>query len=71
MSEIGPGPEGQANGGGDRETNMWAMFIHFSILCGWAVPLAGLILLVIWSLLLRPSGWACGLLNACRARSDA
>lgn len=62
MSEIGPGPEGQStgeheqkpasptpSGGDDRETNMWAMFIHFSILCGWAVPLAGLIVpIILW-----------------------
>lgn len=62
MSEIGPGPEGQStdesqaepappapSGGDDRETNMWAMFIHFSILCGWAIPLAGLIVpIVLW-----------------------
>ena len=64
MSEIGPGPEQQstdenqqnpvppaASGGDDRETNMWAMFIHFSILCGWAVPLAGLIVpIILWQL---------------------
>ncbi|MEE4216497.1 MAG: DUF4870 domain-containing protein [Xanthomonadales bacterium] len=64
MSEIGPGPEGQSTGenqkepapatppGGDeRETNMWAMFIHFSILCGWAVPLAGLIVpILLWQI---------------------
>jgi len=62
MSEIGPGPEGQSTDesqaepappapttGDDRETNMWAMFIHFSILCGWAVPLAGLIVpIILW-----------------------
>ena len=62
MSEIGPGPEGQSTGDSqaetappappssdDRETNMWAMFIHFSILCGWAVPLAGLVVpIILW-----------------------
>lgn len=64
MSEIGPGPEGQSTGenqqeaaspatpsSDERETNMWAMFLHFSILCGWAVPLAGLIVpIIIWQL---------------------
>lgn len=64
MSEIGPGPEDQSTGenrgepapptpsaGDDRETNMWAMFIHFSILCGWAVPLAGLIVpIILWQI---------------------
>ena len=64
MSEIGPGPESQSTGedqqvpaspapsaGDDRETNMWAMFIHFSILCGWAVPLAGLIVpIILWQI---------------------
>ena len=30
---------------------MWAMFIHFSILCGWAVPLAGLIVpIILWQI---------------------
>jgi len=30
---------------------MWAMFIHFSILCGWAVPLAGLIVpILLWQI---------------------
>jgi uncharacterized Tic20 family protein len=35
----------------DKETNKWAMFIHFSILAGWVVPLAGLIVpILIWQL---------------------
>jgi len=35
----------------DRETNQWAMFIHFSILAGWVVPLAGLIVpILIWQM---------------------
>jgi len=64
MNEIGPGPNDQStdesrrktadsvpSGSGDRETNMWAMFIHFSILCGWAVPLAGLIVpILLWQI---------------------
>lgn len=60
MSEIGPGPERSqtpeppadpAAPGGDRETNQWAMFIHFSILAGWFVPLAGLIVpILLWQI---------------------
>ena len=52
MSEIGPGPEDRDAPPSqpaspeaaapppvrDRETNQWAMFIHFSILAGWVVP---------------------------------
>ena len=35
----------------DRETNQWAMFIHFSILAGWAIPLAGLVVpILLWQL---------------------
>ena len=35
----------------DRETNQWAMFIHFSILAGWVVPLAGLVIpILLWQL---------------------
>ena len=35
----------------DRETNQWAMFIHFSILAGWIVPLAGLIVpILLWQM---------------------
>jgi uncharacterized Tic20 family protein len=63
MSDIGPGPENNStseqspNAGStapapvtrDRETNQWAMFIHFSILAGWAIPLAGLIVpIILW-----------------------
>ena len=66
MSDIGPGPEedrsseeakvtnqpAQAETSGrDRETNQWAMFIHFSILAGWVVPLAGLIVpILLWQI---------------------
>ena len=64
MNENGPGPNDQSTGenqqqpantgspgSGDRETNMWAMFIHFSILCGWAVPLAGLVVpILLWQI---------------------
>jgi uncharacterized Tic20 family protein len=35
----------------DRETKQWAMFIHFSILAGFAVPLAGLIVpILLWQI---------------------
>ncbi len=61
MSDIGPGPEenGTSNLNPpendavsvaiDRETRQWAMFIHFSILAGWIVPIAGLIVpILLW-----------------------
>ena len=62
MSDIGPGPEenqtpednkpAQSTAPArDRETNQWAMFLHFSILAGWIVPLGGLIVpILIWQL---------------------
>ena len=35
----------------DRETRQWAMFIHFSILAGWVIPIAGLIVpILMWQL---------------------
>jgi len=35
----------------DRETNQWAMFIHFSLLAGWVVPIAGLIVpILLWQM---------------------
>ena len=35
----------------DRETNQWAMFIHFSILAGWIVPIGGLIVpILLWQI---------------------
>lgn len=59
MSNIGPGPEeNQTNDpvqstapSRDRETQQWAMFIHFSILAGWAVPIGGLIVpIILWQI---------------------
>ena len=64
MSDIGPGPgenqestssseetHSSAAPARDRETNQWAMFIHFSILAGWAIPIAGLIVpILLWQL---------------------
>lgn len=35
----------------ERETRQWAMFIHFSILAGWAIPLAGLVVpIILWQI---------------------
>ncbi len=35
----------------DRETRQWAMFIHFSILAGWVIPLGGLIVpILLWQM---------------------
>ncbi len=62
MSDIGPGPEEDrtsqvtesvqpAAPARDRETNQWAMFIHFSILAGWVVPIGGLIVpIILWQM---------------------
>ena len=36
---------------GDREARQWAMFLHFSLLAGFIVPLAGLVVpIIIWQL---------------------
>lgn len=38
-------------GGRDRETNQWAMFIHFSVLAAWIVPVAGLVVpIILWQM---------------------
>lgn len=65
MSDIGPGPDERATPETKttpppppaappekaRETNQWAMFIHLSLLAGWVVPLAGLIVpVVLWQI---------------------
>lgn len=63
MSEIESGPDEQravesetptttpAPPDRDRETRQWAMFIHFSILAGWVVPLAGLVVpILLWQI---------------------
>ncbi len=62
MSDIGPGPEenrtSEAVGSiktkapeRDRQTNQWAMFIHFSILAGWIIPIGGLIVpILLWQM---------------------
>ena len=62
MSDIGPGPEENRKSEAtepeqssapvrDRETRQWAMFLHFSILAGWAVPIGGLIVpIILWQI---------------------
>ena len=59
MSDLGSGPEqdsglempGEQAPVRDKETNQWAMFIHFSILAGWAIPIAGLVVpIIVWQL---------------------
>lgn len=62
MSDIGPGPEENRPSEAiesvqpeaperERETNQWAMFIHFSLLAGWIVPIAGLIVpILLWQI---------------------
>ena len=66
MSDLGSGPEENRTvadspvtnqpaqtetSGRDKETNQWAMFMHFSILAGWVVPLAGLIVpIILWQI---------------------
>ena len=54
MSNIGQDPNDKrmSDGNGrDRETNQWAMFIHFSILAGWIVPIGGLIVpILLWQI---------------------
>jgi uncharacterized Tic20 family protein len=62
MSNTGPGPEENrtsevteseqaAAPSRDRQTQQWAMFIHFSILAGWAVPIGGLIVpIILWQI---------------------
>ena len=58
MSDLGSGPEENtgepqlsSDTGRDRETNQWAMFIHFSILAGWVIPVAGLVVpILLWQI---------------------
>lgn len=66
MSDIGPGPEENRTSGvagevtesaqpevpeRDQETRQWAMFIHFSLLAGWVVPFAGLVVpILLWQM---------------------
>lgn len=66
MSDIGPGPEENRSvdspteatdsaqsedPSNDKETRQWSMFLHFSLLAGWIVPLAGLIVpILLWQM---------------------
>ncbi len=58
MSDIDPGPDQNPSGdqqattpNRDKETRQWAMFIHFSILAGWVIPIAGLIVpILLWQM---------------------
>jgi uncharacterized Tic20 family protein len=54
MSDIGQDSNDNrmSDGNGrDKETNQWAMFIHFSILAGWIVPIGGLIVpILLWQI---------------------
>ena len=44
-------PPSPPPGNREKETRQWAMFIHFSILAGWAIPLAGLIVpIILWQI---------------------
>ena len=37
--------------GGDQQTKQWAMFVHFSVLAGFVVPFAGLIVpIILWQI---------------------
>lgn len=50
-NETSPGlvSDVAAAGSRDKETRQWAMFIHFSLLAGWVIPLAGLIVpIILW-----------------------
>lgn len=49
--EKWPDENGPDGNGMDKETRQWAMFIHFSILAGWIIPLAGLIVpILLWQI---------------------
>ncbi len=46
-----PTPTPAPSGDRDKETKQWAMFIHFSMLAGWVIPLAGLIVpIILWQI---------------------
>lgn len=48
---IPTGGEPGGSPGKERETRQWAMFIHFSMLAGWVIPLAGIIVpILLWQL---------------------
>ncbi len=47
-----PGQQGhQQDGERERQTRQWAMFIHFSVLAGWVIPLAGVVVpVLLWQI---------------------
>jgi len=46
-----PTPTPASLGNREKETRQWAMFIHFSILAAWVIPLAGLIVpIILWQI---------------------
>ena len=50
-AETRPEPAEPVSADRQRETNQWAMFIHFSMLAGWVIPLAGIIVpILLWQL---------------------
>lgn len=49
--EAGPGPSPPSMDEHARQANQWAMFVHFSIVAGFVIPVAGLLLpIVLWQL---------------------
>mgnify|MGYP006279868293 CR=1 FL=1 len=47
----GPEPGGPSVDDKERQTRQWSMLIHFSILAGWVVPLAGVVVpVLLWQL---------------------
>jgi uncharacterized Tic20 family protein len=54
MSDIRPSPNDNRMTDGnrqDKESNQWAMFIHFSIQAGWIVAVGGLIVpILLWQI---------------------
>lgn len=50
-SAAGRGPGGSPVDDRERQTRQWSMLIHFSILAGWVVPLAGVVVpVLLWQL---------------------
>lgn len=48
-----PKPEHEPGPGNDleRQTRQWSMFIHFSVLAGWVIPLAGIVVpVLLWQI---------------------
>jgi uncharacterized Tic20 family protein len=46
-----PGQGHQQDGEHERQTRQWAMFIHFSVLAGWVIPLAGVVVpVLLWQI---------------------